>query len=495
MPKIHILSGAKSPAIRSLVAMVTFTALVFSFAACTKAPEPASKALPGTAATDPRLNGSFRMDRGGWAYVHLQGEPRAIGFQHGWHLAAEIDDVLKTMSFYFERTTKRNWSFYREAAERIYWPKLDREYQEEIEGIVEGIKARRPETTYDRADLTALSGWIELAWYYIPYLDDKAAPGSADKKAPGYCSAFIATGSATKDGRIVMAHNSWVEYILGERWNAILDIVPARGNHILMDAMPGTIHSGDDFVLNGAGLLYTETTISQFKGFKEDGTPEFVRARRAAQYGATIDDFIRIMTTDNNGAYANDWLVGDVNANEIARLELGLKSHRVWRSKDGWYVGSNFPLDPKLIAEETTFDVKKKNQSVYVRRSRWEKLMGENQGAIDAEKAMAFLADHTDALTGRPGRNGNTLCGHVDADPKGVPEFSQAPYCPSGAVQAKVATAALAREYKLWARMGHPCGEDFLAADFAKKRPEWAWQLPYLRDMKGNPWTLFEAAK
>ena len=121
--------------------------------------------------------------------------------------------------------------------------------------------------------------------------------------------------------------------------------------------------------------------------------------------------------------------------------------------------------------------------------------MVENKGAIDDQKAMAFLGDHVDALTGKTGANANTLCGHVDTDPKGVPEFSQAPYYPGGAVQGKVTTAALAREFKLWARMGHPCGEDFIAAEFSKNRPEWAWQLPYLRDMKGNPWTLFEARK
>ncbi len=292
-----------------------------------------------------------------------------------------------------------------------------------------------------------------------------------------------------------MAHNNWTEYILGQRWNAVLDIVPAKGNRILMDAMPGSIHSGDDFVINGAGLVYTETTISQFKGFREDGTPEFVRARRAAQYGATIDDFIRIMIEDNNGGYANDWLVGDLNANEIARLELGLKNHPAWRTKDGWYIGSNFPLDPKFIAEETTFDVKKSDQSVYVRKARWEKLMAGNKGLIDAEKAMAFMGDHIDALTGKPGSNANTLCGHAENDPKGIPEFSWGPYYPGGAVSAKATTAALAREFKLWGRMGHPCGEDFIAADFVKNRPEWAWQVPFLKDMKGNPWTLFEGKK
>ncbi len=479
-------------------AVIAIAAAALLFISCAKTaekPAPAAETKQALTSTDIRLAGSSREDRGGWIFVHLQGAPRDIGFQHGWHLAAEIDDVLKTLAFYFEKTTNRKWAFFREAAERMFWPKLDQEYKDEIEGLTEGVKSRKPETAYDRTDLAALSGWIELAWYYIPYLDAKAKPGAGDNKAPGYCSAFIATGSATKDGRIVMAHNNWTEYILGQRWNAVLDIVPAKGNRILMDAMPGSIHSGDDFVINGAGLVYTETTISQFKGFREDGTPEFVRARRAAQYGATIDDFIRIMIEDNNGGYANDWLVGDLNANEIARLELGLKNHPAWRTKDGWYIGSNFPLDPKLIAEETTFDVKKSDQSVYVRKARWEKLMAGNKGLIDAEKAMAFMGDHIDALTGKPGSNANTLCGHAENDPKGIPEFSWGPYYPGGAVSAKATTAALAREFKLWGRMGHPCGEDFIAADFVKNRPEWAWQVPFLKDMKGNPWTLFEGKK
>ena len=123
--------------------------------------------------------------------------------------------------------------------------------------------------------------------------------GASDNKAPSYCSGFIATGSFTRDGKIVMGHNSWVEYIVGERWNVIADITPAKGNRIFMDSFPGYIHSGDDFVINGAGLVYTETTMSLYKGFKEDGTPEFARARKAAQYAASIDDFIRIMSDGN----------------------------------------------------------------------------------------------------------------------------------------------------------------------------------------------------
>ena len=31
------------------------------------------------------------------------------------------------------------------------------------------------------------------------------------------------------------------------------------------------------------------------------------------------------MKRGNNGGYANAWLLGDIDTNEIARLELGLK--------------------------------------------------------------------------------------------------------------------------------------------------------------------------
>jgi hypothetical protein len=43
--------------------------------------------------------------------------------------------------------------------------------------------------------------------------------------------------------------------------------------------------------------------------------------------------------------------------------------------------------------------------------------------------------------------------------------------------------------------MGHPCGRDFIAADFLAKHPEYKWQAPYLKDLKAQPWTLFEAKK
>ena len=434
-----------------------------------------------------------RVDTNGWIHIHLEGAPREIGFQHGWLLAGEIDDMLRALRHFLKGSTGRDWAFFREAAERMFWPKLEAEYREEIEGIAAGLKARRPRLKWDKTDVTALNGWIELAWYYVPHLDELKQPGAGDNKAPGYCSAFIATGSWTEDGRIVAAHNNWVDYIIGARWNVIADIVPTSGYRVLMDTFPGGIHSGDDFVVNGAGLIYTETTMGTFKGFREEGRPEFARARKAAQYAASIDDFVRIMSEDSNGAYANDWLVGDTKTNEIAKYELGLKNQRLWRTTDGFFIGSNFPSDEKLIAEETTFDPAARTQSVLVRKARWERLMQEYKGYIDIEDAKLFMGDHIDEATGRAGANSNVLCGHVDEDPKGTPEFGWAPFSPAGAVQAKATTSALAAEMKLWAHMGHPCGRDFKAAEFLAAHPEFKWQSRFLKDLRAFPWTLFQA--
>ena len=89
-----------------------------------------------------RLAKSSREDKNGWVYVHLEGSPSDIGYQHGYLLANEIDSALQMMSYYLKNATKRDWDFYRNAAEKFYWNKIDKEYQDEIQGIVEGLQAK-----------------------------------------------------------------------------------------------------------------------------------------------------------------------------------------------------------------------------------------------------------------------------------------------------------------------------------------------------------------
>jgi len=81
---------------------------------------------------DVRLTGAYRLERGGWTYVHLQGTPEQIGFQNGYLLASEIADFSHVIKVETKHSTNRDWQFYREAARTILWPHIDREYQQEL---------------------------------------------------------------------------------------------------------------------------------------------------------------------------------------------------------------------------------------------------------------------------------------------------------------------------------------------------------------------------
>ncbi|HET9321292.1 MAG TPA: C45 family peptidase, partial [Bryobacteraceae bacterium] len=324
---------------------------------------------------DPRLKKSLRRpDQNGWIFVHLEGSPSEIGFQHGYLLAPEIEDAQKVVALGLTHDSKKDYAFFRNAAEKVLWPRIEAQYREELKGIAEGLKAKN--VPLDLWDVVVLNAWLELTPYYTGWYDQEHKLTAANRPVPEHCSAFVATGSYTKDGKIVIAHNNWTEYKEASRWNIIFDIAPQKGYRFMMDGMPGLIHSGDDFGLNTAGIVITETTIGYFAGFDPNGIPEFVRARKAMQYSSSIDDFARIMKDGNNGGYANNWLVADTRKNEIASLELGLKHVTLQRTKDGYFVGSNFPENAELIRDEAPeFPVKDMSISANARHVRWEQLM------------------------------------------------------------------------------------------------------------------------
>jgi len=437
---------------------------------------------------DPRLKGAFRLPKkNGWAFVHLEGTPAEIGYQHGYLLSSEIQDAAKVKILEQTHDGKHDWQFFRDAAKNMMWPHVEQEYRDEMQGITDGLRARG--VKLDLWDVVAINGSMESGYYVRQY--DQQHPSHSRAE---HCSAFVATGSYTKNGKVIIAHNCWTNYLEGERWTVIFDIVPAKGYRILMDGFPGFIHSGDDFGLNSAGIAITETTISHFSGYDPKGIPEFVRARKAIQYAASIDDFVRIMKEGNNGGYANNWLVADRNANEVADLELGLKNVNLWRTKDGCFVGSNFPVSPKLAREETNFDLNDMSESANARHERWKQLMAENKGKIDVALAQRFLGDHYDTFEKKNDPDERTLCGHVDLSPRGAKSW-QPPYGPAGAVQNKTSDAAMIENMSLSASAGHCCGLDFKAAEHLRQHPEFSWQAPLLHDMDSEPWTTFAIAK
>ena len=129
-----------------------------------------ASAYERTASNDPRLKDAYSFERGGWVYVHLQGDPASIGYQHGFMLASEIQDAFPAVKAVMMHSTKRDWPFFREVAREQLWPKLDPEYQQELQGIAEGLNARTG-SQLDVYDIVALNSFEEVPDYYVAWLD------------------------------------------------------------------------------------------------------------------------------------------------------------------------------------------------------------------------------------------------------------------------------------------------------------------------------------
>jgi hypothetical protein len=440
-----------------------------------------------------RMQGAYATWVNGWIRAHFEGTPGEIGYQNGVLLAREIRSVMDAVRLYVKHTWA-DWAFFRKAAEELYMPKIPADLEEELRGILEGMRDVGVDG-FDYTDVVALNGYFDTSYSYYYYLKAQALRAKGERVPPmeehGGCSAFVATGSVTRDGRVVMAHNTWFPYMVS-RWNVIADVAPDKGHRFLMQCFPGTVYSGTDFYLNDAGLAVTETTITGMFTFRPEGTPYFVRARRAIQYAGSLDEWSAIMLKDNNGGYANDWLAADTRTGEIMTLELGTYHHRIWRTTDGFFVGCNVAQDPD-VRSETSFDYDDPNNACNARHRRWHELFRTEAGRVDVEFAKRALADHYDVRYGREEPSRSTLCGHVDLDPTGLPEWEWGGYYPGGSFDGIVTNAELARTGSLWAHWGKPCGTDYRFEEHLKAHPEYAWQRPQAQDVVAYPWTLFSA--
>src|SRR5260370_39733767 len=86
--------------------------------------------------TDSRLKKSFRSpDQNGWIYTHLEGTPSEIGFQHGYLLAPEIEDTQKVVVLGLTHDSKKDYAFFRTAAEKALWPHIQNQYRHRLKAI------------------------------------------------------------------------------------------------------------------------------------------------------------------------------------------------------------------------------------------------------------------------------------------------------------------------------------------------------------------------
>jgi len=287
----------------------------------------------------------FRYDDGGWIYVHIEGEPYERGRQFGELVAPEIVRYMEKLSVRKDKEDPvRGWNQVRLLSDSLFLRKFEPEYLEEMKGIADGANkggAKFRDRELDLLDVVALNSAVDLSQLedanrvsatpltgrtFMSADDEMAHDGKGD-----HCSSFVATKSATKDGRVIMGQIFMWDSYTGVHWDVMLDVQPTKGHRFIMQTFPGGIHSGADWFVNSAGLVIGETTVGQTP-FDPEGTPQSNRIRKAAQYASSIDDVARILKERNNGLYTNDWTLADTKTDEGACFLLGTKKTRLWRT-------------------------------------------------------------------------------------------------------------------------------------------------------------------
>jgi hypothetical protein len=263
---------------------------------------------------------------------------------------------------------------------------------------------------------------------------------------------------------------------------------------MIMQTSPCWIWSGTDFFITSKGIIGTETTIGGFIPY-EKKYPIGYRIRKAMQYGNTLDEYCEILLHENSGDYANSWLFGDTNTNEILRIELGLKYHNIERTKNGYFIGFNAPYDERIRNLEVNnsgfYDIRRHQGARLVRLG---DLMDEHKGKINIDIAKKIIGDHYDVYLEKDNNPcSRTVCSHYDLDAREYmsQESRPKPYAPRGAVDGIVCDSTLAENMSFIGKFGSSCDIGFNKDEFCKKHRQYEKFCPYLKDRPVYPWTEF----
>jgi len=442
--------------------------------------------------------------KNGWLYISVSGTPQEIGYSYGSAIVEEIDKIQKMVRFHIFESLGVEWDYFVTVAKRLFSPYIYRhyrEYYEEMLYMVKGINDNGGSITMD--EMVAWNNYftITIDWYNSKYkkLYDKKyhiyhSQAVYTKRNNERCSAFMCNGDYTVDGKIVCGHNNFSDFVEGQYGKQVLDIKPINGNRMLIQGFVGWIWSGTDFFVTSAGIIGTETTIGGFDNYAFEA-PISCRIRSAMQYGNSFDDYLKILITNNSGDYANSWLIGDINTNEMMRIELGRTYVNVERKTNGYFIGFNATYDPRirhLECSNTGFNDIRRHQGA--RKVRLTELMDKYKGRIDLEVGKIIMGDHYDVYTKKINPCSRTVCSHYDLDSR---EYMSDPSRPlpfqlRGAIDGNLITADMAKNMSFCLKYGSSCKISFSNEKYFKEHIEWIQYKDYVFSRPYEPWTIFK---
>lgn len=427
-----------------------------------------------------KVQGKMIEKKEGWTVFEMRGNPYERGYAHGRLLWKEMGRVVKSLPFIVKNNYETSLANYLKVCKKHIFYTVRRDFPEiyeEILGISAGAKSMG----------VSISAEVLIAWNATHCMNPLFK-----KKDSEHCSAFIATGSATENGDIVMAHNTHSDFLMGQLYNIIAYVYPTEGYPFVMQIAPGFVASGSDWFVCSTGIIGCETTISDINYVPKFGAPFFCRLRQAMQYGKTLDDYTRIMLKNNAGDYACSWLFGDINTNEIMLFELGLEKHNIKRTVDGLFYGMNSAFDFELRNTETDDNnFQDLTTGPGSRNYRLDTLLNkEYYGKINTENAATVISDHYDSFLNKQIMNKRSICRHSELDSEGTEK--RKPFTPSGCTDGKVVNSKMAKTLSFIGRFGSSCGRTFSVKEHVKKHPEYNEWSKYLENFPHYKWTKIQ---
>jgi hypothetical protein len=146
----------------------------------------------------------------------------------------------------------------------------------------------------------------------------------------GHCSAIVRITEGYSD--LMVAHSTWADYSTMTRiykfYTLPLPNSETMAKTISMSSYPGTITSGDNFIVADSGLVVTDTTIEMVNPFGFDGVkdfpfnahlPNFMHVLVSLRRAKNAPDFAEMLQTQNTGTLMAQWMVVDYNMFKVGK--------------------------------------------------------------------------------------------------------------------------------------------------------------------------------
>ena len=189
-------------------------------------------------------------------------------------------------------------------------------------------------------------------------------------------------------------------------------------------------------------------------------------------------NLVNYLIKENMGDNAATWCLGDINNNEIMRLDLGSKFHSLKKRKNGYFIAFNESESHQIRNLECDnnhmFDI---SSSSGARRKRLTDLVSRNYGKIDIDITKTIMRDRYDVFLERALIGPNTI----------LSKYHSTPF---GTIDIKIITSSLAVDFNLMVKLETELLNNLTIDDYCKIHSQWDFLKLYLHNRIRKDWDI-----